>query len=89
MVVDDDELSLFLSLLILLAAVIDLWKYLFFMKYAVANPPESIEIADIATIETAELIVESCGVHDIDGWNWNEESLIFLYFQFMLQHTSL
>ena len=41
------------------------------------NPPESIEIADIATIETADLIVESCGVHDIDGWN--EESLIFLY----------
>ena len=40
------------------------------MKYAVANPPESIEIADIATIETAELIiVEFCGaddgVHDI------------------------
>ena len=46
------------------------------MKYAVANPPESIEIADIATIETAELIVESCGaddeVHDII----DEESFI-------------
>ncbi len=45
-----------------------------------ANPPESIEIADIATIETAELIVESCGaddgVHDID-----EESFIILFFQ--------
>ena len=48
------------------------------MKYAVANPPESIEIADIATIETAELIVESCGaddeVHDID-----EESFIIVF----------
>ena len=42
-----------------------------------ANPPKSIEIADIATIETAELIVESCGaddgVHDID-----EESFIIM-----------
>lgn len=49
------------------------------MKYAVANPPESIEIADIATIETAELIVESCGaddeVHDII----DEESIIILF----------